>query len=646
MFNFQDFTEIHKKATTLKSSQNYKQQLTKDEMQEKIKELVKGEGFLREDILKLLEKFHIQYKNSKSIKYLEIYKNIKYLFNYFQSEDSYVDNKDKIIEAYMYSLKSIEENNNIIGLEPSFEDKIECLFQSILFFRKAGFKINVNDGEVTFNEAPKIAKIIDDKMNLLGVWGVEKVVTRFRKWENSEIYKYVDASKKIIEPIGYIFKKSLKHLNPPKVSLEKCEKIFKEVIEFSSHYISMYSVQKYSYAQFEYVYSSPKSMIDLLSRQVLADQVFKVEQYDPESIFSFISYVRQKYDYKEIEYLYEISNIILECKNNIPVLVNENLDELDKKYYNELEFSVRDLLVHRNVNSNFVTIHDFGNLDFLERPFLRNEKGNIFFLNHNFFYVGFYYVLFEILYLKDQKEKQGELIEKFAESQLNKTNDLFIDGEKKYKVSKTLRGRLNIPSHELESDMIVYNDNSIAFFEIKLRELVKKSKAGNPYSILEDLTQSLVRSQTQLNKHMRFLIENKEIKFNSGKYLNYTNQTIFKISVSSLDFMGLSSKLIYINFLKLIVTFRLVVDSKFKKEIDFINKHFDEFTNEIKNNNKLEDILIGSAFRDTAYINVFQLIFLIHRSNLKKVSLMDEIMKTRAMLLDQTDFYYYYKFFD
>lgn len=620
MFNFQDFIEIHKKAITLKSSQNYKQQLTKDEMQEKIKELVKGEDFLREDILKLLERFHIQYKNSKSVKYLEIYKNIKYLFNYFQHEDGYTGNKDNIIEAYIYSLKSIEGDNNIVGLEPSTEDKIECLFQSILYFRKAGFKININNGEIVFNEAPKIAKIIDSKMDLLGIWGVEKVVKRFRKWEKSEIYKYIDASKNIIEPIGYIFKKSLKHLNSPKVSLENCEKIFKEVLELSSHYISIYGVQKYSYAQFEYIYSSPKSMIDLLSKQALADQVFKVEQYDSESIFSFISYVRKQYDYKEIEYLYEISKNILECNNNIPVLVNKKLDDLDRKYHNNLEFKVKDLLVNKNVNLDFVTIHDFGNLNFLEKPFLSNEEGNIFFLNHNFFYVGFYNVLFKILYLKKQDKKQGELIERFAESQLHKTNDLFIEGEKKYKVSKTLRGKLNIPSHELESDMIVYNDNSIAFFEIKLRELVKKSKAGNPYSILEDLTQSLVRSQTQLNKHMRFLVENKEIKFNSDKYLKYNNQKIFKVSVSSLDYMGLSSRLVYINFLKLIVTFRLVVDSKFKKEIDFINKHFDEFTNEIKNNNKDEDILIGHAFRNTAYLNVFQLIFLIHRSSLKKLA--------------------------
>lgn len=646
MFNFQDFMEIHKKAITMKSSQNYKQHLTKDEMEEKIKELVKGEGFLRENILKLLERFHIQYKNSKSIKYLEIYKNINYLFNYFQHEDAYTVNKNKIIEAYIYSLKSIEENNNIIGLEPLTIDKIECLFQSVLYFRKAGFKINVNNGEVIFNEAPKIAKIIDIKMDLLGGWGVDKVINRFIKWEKSEIYKYIDASKNIIVPIGYIFKKSLKHLNPPKVSLENCEKIFEEVLELSSHYISMYGVQKYSYAQLEYIYSSPKSMIDLLSKQVLADQVFKVEQYDSESIFSFISFVRKQYNYKEIEYLYEISKIVLECKNNIPVLVNKKLDSLDRKYHNDLEFNVKDLLVNRSVNSDFVTIHDFSNLNFFEKPFLSNKDGNIFFLNHNFFYVGFYNVLFKILYLKKQDKKQGELIEKFAESQLHKTNDLFIEGEKKYKVSKTLRRKLNIPSQELESDMIVYNDNSIAFFEIKLRELVKKSKSGNSYSILKDLTQSLVRSQTQLNKHMRFLVENKEIKFNSDKYLNYENKKLFKISISSLDYMGLSSRLIYINFLKLIVTFRLVVDSKFKKEIDFINENFDKFTNEIKNNNKDEDILIGQAFADTAYLNVFQLIFLIHRSSSKEASLIDEIMKTRALFPDQTDFYYYYNFFD
>lgn len=640
MIKFQDLKEIHNKASIMNENSNCFDEMINNE---KIKEIVKGEGFSRTDVLDLLEKLHIEYINTNNKKILTMYKCFKYIFNYFQYESNYTNDKNKIITAYSYTLKIIEKNN-ILGLEPSHDDKIQCLFKSIEYFRKKGIKIKIVNGEISCNESAKIARSIDLKLASLGIWGIIKLISIINKWEGTEIYKYIDASKSMITPIGYIFNKALKHLNPPMISIKRSEKIFRDVVEISSHYISLYSIQKYGFSQFQFIYSSPSSMIDLLSQQAIADQVFKIGQYDASSIFSFIEFVNDQYDFIEIKILKDIAKYVLDCPLNIPITLNQELSKISDQYDKSVFEETLSLLTHTNVNSEFITINDLLKINYTKKPFLKNPRG-IIFLNHNFLYVGFYNVLFKILYSKNKAEDQGLLIEKFAEYQLVHTNDSFIEGEKKYKVSKSMRKSLNISAQELESDMIVFNEKSIAFFEIKLRELVPESRSGNPYFILNDLTQSLVRSQTQLNKHLRYLTQSKKIHFESNQVLEYKDEDIFKISVSSLDFFGLSSRLVYINFLKSILTFKLDFNEKFHKEVSFINKHFNNFSEEIQKNEKIEDILTGSAFYNTAYLNVFQLIFLIHRSKSKNKSLIDEIMKTRSILLDQTDFYYY-KYFD
>jgi hypothetical protein len=641
MIKFQDLKEIHNKASIMNENSNCFDEIINNE---KITEIVKGEGFSRTDVLDILEKLHIEYTNTNSKKILTMYKCFKYIFNYFQYESNYTNDKNKIITAYSYALKIIEKNN-ILGLEPSHDDKIQCLFKSIEYFRKKGIKIKIVNGKISCNESAKIARSIDLKLASLGIWGIIQLISIINKWEDTEIYKYIDASKSMITPIGYIFNKALKHLNPPMISIERSEKIFRDVVEISSHYISLYSIQKYGFSQLQFIYSSPSSMIDLLSQQAIADQVFKIGQYDASSIFSFIEFVNDQYDFIEIKILKDIAKYVLDCPLNIPITLNQELSKISDQYDKSVFEEILSLLTHTNVNSEFITVNDLLKINYTKKPFLKNLKG-IIFLNHNFFYVGFYNVLFKILYSKNKARDQGSLIEKFAEYQLAHTNDSFIEGEKKYKVSKSMRNSLNISAQELESDMIVFNEKSIAFFEIKLRELVPESRSGNPYFILDDLTQSLIRSQTQLNKHLRYLTQSKKIHFESNQVLEYKDEDIFKISVSSLDFFGLSSRLVYINFLKSIINLKLDFNEKFQKEVSFINKHLNNFSEEIQKNEKIEDILTGSAFHNTAYLNVFQLIFLIHRSKSKNKSLIDEIMKTRSILLDQTDFYYYYKYFD
>lgn len=252
MIKFQDLKEIHNKASIMNKNSNCFDEIINNE---KIKEIVRGEGFSRADILDLLEKLHIEYTNTNSKKILTIYKCFKYIFNYFQHESNYTNDKDKIFTAYAYTLKFIEKNN-ILGLEPSHDGKILGLFKSIEYFRKKGIKIKIGNGEISCNESAKIARSIDLKLARLGIWGAIKLISIINKWEGTEIYKYIDASKSMITPIGYIFNKALRHLNPPMLSIDRSEKIFRDILEISSHYISLYSIKKYEFSQLQFIYSS------------------------------------------------------------------------------------------------------------------------------------------------------------------------------------------------------------------------------------------------------------------------------------------------------------------------------------------------------------------------------------------------------
>ena len=194
--------------------------------------------------------------------------------------------------------------------------------------------------------------------------------------------------------------------------------------------------------------------------------------------------------------------------------------------------------------------------------------------------------------------------------------------------------------------MIIYNDEKIGFFEFKLRTLVKESKAGNPYYILNDLSESLLKSQTQLNKHKRYLQEFSSINFNSGQKLKLKSQEIYKISVSSLDYQGLHNPTIFHTFLQQIPNYTLAhnEDLKIAKLVKNINENFSIYTKEIMFEKTKFEILEPNGMMNNFYINVFHLLFLINQSKINNKNLLDELTSTKNIRLNQFDFYYNYHF--
>ena len=84
----------------------------------------------------------------------------------------------------------------------------------------------------------------------------------------------------------------------------------------SKHYISLFELQNYEFSQIEYMYADLNKIIELIEKQVLCDQLLKIEQYDTKINFSFIEFIKNKFNDEKINIIYNIAKMVYENKFN------------------------------------------------------------------------------------------------------------------------------------------------------------------------------------------------------------------------------------------------------------------------------------------------------------------------------------------
>lgn len=467
------------------------------------------------------------------------------------------------------------------------------------------------------------------------------------KLKNTKFYSFITEHNSQIIPWGYLLNKAIKNTEYLILKQNILDVRLESVLEYSKHYISLFQYQSYEFTQFQYMSTSTKSVLDLIDKHVIGDQLLKIEQYDPESIIKYLTFINDKFNTPELNLTLELATLIINKNHNEIIDITDCINEIFKKYPMNISNKIRKLTIHNEVNKSFNTIYDLEKCDYKNKPFIRINK-KIFFLNHSFFFIGFYYVFLELLYQLNIKSKeQGIILEEFAEYSLRSTSLQFIEN-KNYKVNKPQKKTLNINSESLEVDLVIHNKKNIALFEIKNRVLTKESKGGNSYSILEDLSESLIKSQTQLNKHKRYLLNFKEINFIDKEKLVLNNRNIIKITISSLDYQSLHSPLVSQQLLRILplFTIKLTNDSKLDKIITNINKKITEFSNEILNPETKNEITDPHGLHNCYFINIFHFLFLIERARSKGTDFIDELTLYHNTILNQLDFYYCYFYKD
>ncbi|MBN6492805.1 hypothetical protein [Acinetobacter pittii] len=638
MIDFNYIVKIHKKLITRKINEV----LTLDEIIEKFKYHLEGENIRFSVYIDLRDSFLIQYKLTNNKTYKEIYENLYFILSNFKFEDNFNDDKESFSVAYNYCIYA-KEKNLFKPTHLHISAKVKCLIESLTFFKSKGINNLFNNGSVNFKKIIEIENIIDKKFKDIGIDSIPAIFSMIPKLKKTKFYSFINEHETQIYPWGYILNKALRYTKPLNLTSNVRSIRLTSVLEFSKHYISLYQYQNYEYSHFQYMYSSGESILKLIDKHVIGDQLLKIEQYDSKSILEYLKFIKNRHPTPELNLTLDLANFIYSKDHNKIVDITEEIETIYKRYSFDVVNKISRLVTHKSINKNFHTIYDLNKADYKKKPFVQvNDR--LFFLNHSFFFIGFYYVFLELLYQIDVKSnEQGVLLEDFAGHSLTTTPLQFI-GNNKYKVNASQRSVMGIAAQSLELDLAIHNNKNIALFEIKNRVLTDPSKGGHGYYILNDLAESLIKSQTQLNKHKRFLLNFKEINFNGKQKINLENRTIYKITVSSLDYQSLHNPLIVESFLRSLPFFTLKSsnDSLIDSLVKNINEKIMAFSDEILKPETKKEIEEPMGLHNSFFINIFHFLFLIEQAKTKGTDFIDELTLYHNTILNQLDFYYCY----
>lgn len=369
-------------------------------------------------------------------------------------------------------------------------------------------------------------------------------------------------------PFIYLLNIALKNLSiiQPNVSDAERKKQLKQLIYLVQNYINCYDLENFN----PFIILHYKDLSYFLIKHVLFDTCFIPKQMSYEhsellikELFSWVKKDNKDLYCKIIQYLrilrylnYILTqaphpNLLIAHKKKLPLFI--------KKHLKDLSINVAD------VNKNFISPNAF-NLDFnvsiFSNPIINLENNDILILPHPIFNYSFFEKVYSIIRTNIDNiknigyasKKVGEALETFIYNYLkSKTqNSIKLNSNKEYNICSDLQKKYSIGRKKGECDLILETDNEIWLFEIKAKPMTTKAMFGDIYSIIKDLSQSLLTSCEQALILKMLLLNERKIFFTDGTSINLNNRRIRTISLSLYDYGSLHTSAFITQFLGLI----------------------------------------------------------------------------------------------
>lgn len=332
----------------------------------------------------------------------------------------------------------------------------------------------------------------------------------------------------------------------------------------------------------------------------------------------------------------KIADIIFEIADSklYPVTIKAQqiydlVPELDRKIIDKL----LDVYSHKaaSVNSNFQIPEDISKVSyenyFYHKPLIKLDKDKYLLVNSSICAPAFYEAITaEVRNKVDNKinDKLGIKIEDFIKRLLDNKNIKFKHGDYK--------------NTDDEIDIVVETSGSLIFFEIKAKPLTRRSRCDNDLNLFLDLSESLLASQIQANKHEIFLRKNNFIQLKND-CVHWKNREIAKVSITLLDFGGFQDRTFIFQFLQCTLRVQLESTNSINQgKIKKLNKKIDQFQQQFNELIELDTKKANNPFYNCWFLSLPQLLIILDNVN-SSDDLKRELWITRSMSTSSMDFY-------
>jgi hypothetical protein len=537
-----------------------------------------------------------------------------------------------------------------------------------IFLRSEGYKIDCEHGKVVIeeSEARRIANQIEANIKLLG--GIEALRRLFEiiepHYQNEQGRYYLGVNVSFVPkdyspliPIGYLLNLCVKNLPEKRMrfeisnkniplTFEKADEVWEEILESSISLTSILDVQPHN--RFMLLFQSPETIIPFLKNLAVYDSLFSPIQLRPSDVSKMIkglfcwltTDIERRLGWTPYQAATIAERIFkLAADNLYPITFQlEEMYDLEKQIGKGKIQKILTVYSHtlNSVNSNFQIPQDLSEINyknyFQSKPLIQLSKDRYLLTNSSFCSPAFYEAIVSELREKvDSKinDKLGEKIEDFIKNEFSIRGIEFKSG--RYD---------NSPD---EIDILVEASDTLIFFEVKTKPLTRKAKCGDDLALLFDLSNSLITSQIQINKHEIFIRKNGCISLKDSSICELKGRNIERISMTLLDFGSFQDRTIIFNFLDnmLLGKFEAINDlcnDYLNQKIGTLNEKLNKFKCQFDELVKLDSTREESRFGNCWFLSVPQLLLIldnVHSSD----ELKNELWRTRHVELGVIDFY-------
>ncbi|MCC5643772.1 YraN family protein [Nostoc sp. CHAB 5824] len=532
---------------------------------------------------------------------------------------------------------------------------------SAKILQSEGCEVHIEDGRVLIDEsqARNVANRIEGDIRLLG--GIEALKKLFELIkpchnENQGRYHLGRTFNSLIQadfpsiPFAYLLNLSVKY--PRKqilVAVESPNKIWKRILNISIPLTSILDVQAHN--QFALLFHSTDTILYFLQELAVYDNLFCLIQLRPsdvpkmiQGLFSgFSETIQQNLGWTPEQAAIIAERILKLAEGKLyPItfharqIYNLNLnigkDEIDK---------ILTVYSHgvSSVNSNFHIPQDLSQISpenhFQHKPLIRLSKDEYLLTSSSICSPAFYEAIVSELRAKvDSKinDKLGDKIEYFIKGEFSRRGIKFNCG--KYRGTK--KDKID------EIDIVVETSDTLIFFEVKAKALTRRSRCGSDLNLLFDLSDSLLTSQIQINKHEIYIRKNGSISLENDSICDLNNRDIARISVTLLDFGSFQDRTILFQFLENMLLGKVEASDDVNK-VKKLNDKLDEFRLQFNELIQIDPIRANNPFYNCWFLSVPQLLILLDNVN-SSDDLKRELWRTRSITTSSLDFYREYEY--
>lgn len=534
------------------------------------------------------------------------------------------------------------------------DNEIESIIISIKYLEKHNIRYDINQENISLSDDSKtlIHHLLEAEISRIG--GFRFLQMLFKKeiylTYNAKIDRYLIhrnkgtffSGEKIKSriPYNYLIQISLKHLNNGIACLTDygSEKIYFEIIEISKCYFNVLDLQ--SYSSYEDLFMDYKDLPLQISKNMLFEKMFILEQYKPSFIQVVLRYLYKPFfektktrKYSFNEYLCVVKYILRESSSYCQIYTFEEIKKKTNIKYEKLREILEDISCpNETINSSFFS--PLSKTNFRDKPLIKLENNTFFLLDSRFCGFAFCEVMYQILKnnIKNLDVEQGYLIEKMI-------YDFLDEKTIPYKHGKYEEGS----SQEGECDLVLENDKYIIFIEIKKRPLPKTFEECDDIALFRTLAGGMVTAQKQLLRHKNYLQNNgvMNLSFQSFDGLNkksiiqLNDKRIVCISICLPEYTFLTNKIISQKILESLLTVTYHArDEKREKELNPLNKISEE----------IRELVLASKddnryiFHNTLFRSMQQ--FLVTLENSKDIEdFIDNLLESIYIIDGSCDYY-------